>query len=351
MLCAGRAAAQEAGTAVYVRTDSDKTTVVAPRLHVATPIADATRLDVVYTMDVWTSASVDIRASASKPITEQRDEMHVRLSHDWDAMSLSAGYRYSKEPDYESHGGTVGFSRDFADKSATAALELSAAFDAVGRAGDPGFARTARTLGARASFTQILDPSTLLQVVYDPGLQQGYLSSPYRRIGIKSPDGLCTTSSSYCVPETNPDSRLRHAAALRARRALGKQLSIGAGYRFYIDDWQLLSHTLSAEVAFLPEPDTVLALRYRFYLQGPAKQYQSHYDTEDQKHYTNDKELSPFSSHRVALDLEHVFHFEDPGERLRVMLSVAPSIFMYSDYVPLSHINALEVTLATVFQL
>ncbi len=353
-----RAAAQEvgteAGTAVYVRTDSDSTTVIAPRLHVAAPVADATRVDVVYTMDVWTSASIDIRASASKPITEQRDEMHVQVAHDWDAMSLSGAYRYSKEPDYESHGGTLSVSRDFADKSATANLELNALFDTVGRAGDPGFARAARNLSARLAFTQILDQRTLVQGIYELSQAHGYLSSPYRFVGIQGTDNFChadtPASAMYCIPEANPESRLRHAAALRGRRALGKHFSVGLGYRFYIDDWSLISHTAMAEVSFLPEPDTVLSLRYRFYLQSAASQYASRYQSDTLTFYTNDKKLSPFMAHHVALDLEHVFQL-DPTKRLRLMLSVAPSLYLYSDFIPLSQIRALEVSLATVLQL
>jgi hypothetical protein len=62
LVLAHTAAAQEAAGAVYVHTDSDRTTVISPRLRVAAPITDATRVQVVYGVDVWTSASVDIRA-------------------------------------------------------------------------------------------------------------------------------------------------------------------------------------------------------------------------------------------------------------------------------------------------
>ncbi|HMI90095.1 MAG TPA: hypothetical protein VK509_01975, partial [Polyangiales bacterium] len=82
-----------AATALYVRTDSDETTVIAPRLHVAAPIEESTRLDLVYTVDVWSSASIDIRTSASRrlgadnrpleqqPVTEQRDEIDAGIEH------------------------------------------------------------------------------------------------------------------------------------------------------------------------------------------------------------------------------------------------------------------------------
>src|SRR5262245_22825665 len=78
-----RSRAQEAATAIYGRTDSDQTVVVAPRLRVQAALAESTRASVVYAVDVWTSASIDIRTSASKvPVTEQRDEIDASLDHE-----------------------------------------------------------------------------------------------------------------------------------------------------------------------------------------------------------------------------------------------------------------------------
>jgi hypothetical protein len=352
-LQAQNAAAQLAGTAVYVRADTDKTTVIAPRLHVATPVGETTDVDLVYSMDIWTSASIDIAASASKAITEQRDELDVHVNHEFDALGVKAGYRFSKEPDYESHGATLGISRDFADKNSTLALDATGTFDTVGRAGDPGFARPMRVLSGRTSFTQVLDRSTLLQLIYELSQAQGFLSSPYRFVGIQTEHAFCNRlaagASPYCLPETNPNLRLKHAAALRLQRALGEHFSVGASYRFYLDDWNVMSHTATGELSFLPGAQTLLALRYRFYTQTAASQYKSYYDRADLKFYTNDKKLSPMSSHRIALDLEQAFALDDPSKKLRAVLSIAPTFYQYSDFA-IRQITALEVTLSTVFQ-
>jgi hypothetical protein len=343
-----------AGTAVYVRKDSDQTTVIAPRWHVGAPVTETTHLDFVYTVDVWTSASIDIRTSASKPITEQRDEMDTSVSQELGNLTLTGSYRYSHEPDYVSHGGTVGASYAFADKAATLDLRLAGAFDQVGRAGDPHFDRPVQNLSARLGFTQVLDTKTFAQVVYEVMNAHGYNSSPYRFIGVDTTNGLCGTTAIYCVPESNPNERLRHAVALNIRRALGDKFSLGLGYRFYLDSWQVMSHTVLAELAFNPVPELLFALRYRFYTQGSAEQYSSTYDVADTtspKFYTNDKELSTFISHRIALDIERDFELDARGHRLNVILSAAPSLFKYSNYAPLSQITAIEITLATVLQL
>src|SRR5262245_58628048 len=246
-----RAHAQEAATAIYVRTDSDKTLVVAPRLRVQAALAETTRVSASYAVDVWTSASIDIRTSASKvPVTEQRDEIDLSVDQEFEDVNLTLAYRYSTEPDYVSHGVSGGFSWDFADNNATFALGLSGSTDTVGKAGDPEFSKPVGTLGGRLSFTQVLGTHTLAQLMYEISRVKGYQASAYRYVAIGG--GLCTFGAvegapllplaPLCVPEASPDERLRHAAAVQLRQAFGEDWSLEAGYRFYLDDWGVQSH-------------------------------------------------------------------------------------------------------------
>ena len=156
------AIAQEVSLANYIRTDSDHTTVIAPRLRVDYPIVEGTTVDAVYAADIWTSASIDIRTSASKiPVTEQRDEFDLSLAQVVGDGAVSASYRNSSEPDYQSHGGSLGFSYDLASRSSTVALGLSASRDNVGRADWAQWKRDLVNIGGRVSFTQVIDVDTL----------------------------------------------------------------------------------------------------------------------------------------------------------------------------------------------
>ena len=356
---ATRASAQvgqvTAGGAVYVREDSDSTTVIAPRLHVGTPVGDASRVDLVYTVDVWTSASVDITASASKPVTEQRDEINATVSHELEDAALSGTYRYSHEPDYESHGASLGSSFFFAEKNTTLDLRFSATLDEVGRAGFPTFEEPVRNLAAKLGLTQILGAATFGQIAYELMNAHGFNSSPYRYVGFGSPNGLCTTDPQLwtCVPEKNPNDRLRHAAVLLMRHAFSDSWSAGLEYRFYLDSWGVMSHTAQAELNWTLELGTMFGLRYRFYSQGAADQYQPSYSVTDTSldYFSNDKELSAFMAHKLAVDFEHDIELDARGHLLSVTLTAAPSIFRYSNYRPLDQITAIEVTLATVFKL
>lgn len=345
-----------AGTSVYVRTDTDKTTVVAPRWHVGAPVADRTRVDFVYTADVWTSASIDIRTSASKrPVTEQRDEINTTVTQEWDDFSLSGTYRYSHEYDYQSHGGTLSGSYAMAEKSTTLDFRVGATFDAVGRAGDQNFNRNVRNLNFRLGLTQLIDQNTFVQAGYEIMDSNGFNSSAYRYVGFGATNGLCNQPDKmYCVPERNPTDRMKHAIVASGRRALGESFSVGLGYRFYLDNWAVSSHTGTVELGWLAGHDLLIALRYRFYMQAAAKHYKRRFeyiDAQTMPAFSNDKELSAFMAHRLALDVEKDVELDDQGHKLSVVLSVAPSVFMYSNYAPLSQISAFEATLATVFRL
>ena len=352
----------EASTAMYVRTDTDETTVLTPRLELGAPLTEETRLDLVYTVDVWTSASIDIRTSASirtgdaapARVTEQRDEIDVGVQHTLGDVILGGSYRYSVEHDYESHGGSLGGSLDFADKSANAALAVRAYFDTVGRAGAPDFEEKSTLLSARAALTQVIDRESLAQLVYEAGLQQGYLSSPYRFVRFAAADGpresRCRESVTLCLPEVNPDSRLRHAIALSGRRALGEAFSLGASYRFYLDSWDMTSHTLGLDGALVPADDWLVSLGYRFYTQSSASHFKTFYVSAPmrplEEAYTSDKELSALSSHRLQLEVMKRFELDELGSELSTVLLLAPTHFLYHEFLLLDTITALEVTLA-----
>lgn len=338
-------AEHSASAGVYVRDDTDRTLVISPRLRLRSQLAEETHLDASYVVDVWTSASVDIVASASQPVTEQRDELNLGLDQVIGDVTLAGGYRVSIEPDYESHGGSLSIAWALADNATILAWSAAGSADQVGRAGDPSFAEEVNTLTTAASLTQVVDPDTVLQALYELSIVRGYQASAYRFVPI-GVDGQCYGVSAFCRPEQNPRERLRHALALRARRALGQRWSVGAGYRAYLDDWGIVSHTATADLAWAPDPQSTIALTYRFYTQGAADHYQPFYSESDRNaaHFTRDKELSPLSSHRVALELERLWELGAGTSGVVTGLEVAPTVYLYDDYPLLERVTAIEVT-------
>lgn len=341
------ARAEEAAASLYVRTDSDTTTVISPRLRVAADVLESTNLSLTYAVDVWSSASIDIRTSATpRVIEEQRDELDVGVTQLLDEYTLSGTYRYSVENDYTSHGGSANLSRDFNDRATTLAAGLSFSADEVGRAGDPDFEKALTTMGARVSFTQVLDPKSLVQLNYDLSLVNGFQSSPYRRVPFTQ--GVpCNDTDAVCYQERVPEGRSRHAFAVRARRAFG-DFSVGLDYRFYIDSWSLSSHTAMGQVAWVPTDVDVVTLRYRFYTQGATDFYRSSYEglAVIPDYRTWDRELSPLVSHRAGLDGTHGFEFGDGDVRIDASVSTGITRYDYSDFPALRGVTAYELTFA-----
>lgn len=342
----GEARADEVSTALYVRTDSDQTTVISPRVRGTASPGEGTSVDATYAADIWTSASVDIRASASvRPVTEQRDELDFQIAHELEDLRLHAAYRFSTEHDYTSHGGSLGAALDLADNAATIDANLHVIFDTVGQSGNPDFARSLTTFDGALSYTQVLDPKMFAQLTYELAYNSGYQSSPYRFVGVGG-TGFGCVEAGPCLPELVPDVRLRHAFALQLRRALSDAVSIGLSYRFYIDDWSLQSHTVVGELGWNVGRQTLLSFRYRFYTQSAVEFYQAIYSSlaADQLR-TRDRELSPLTYHRAGAELDHSVPIGEGGSMFSATLAVSGNLYTYADFVGLDSVVALEVSL------
>ena len=350
LLGAAPVCAEDAAGALYVRTDSDATTVISPRIRAGKRLGESTQVDATYAADIWTSASVDVRASASvRPVTEQRDEINLGLRHELGDLHLRGAYRFSSEHDYTSHGATAGGALDLAQNAATLDLSLHVFADTVGQSGNPSFERALTTFDGALSYTQVLDPVMFASLTYEIAHNRGYQSSPYRYVGVAG-TGFGCVGASYCVPEYVPSGRTRHALAFLVRRAFSEALSLGLNYRLYFDDWGLTSHTALLDMGVNVAAHTLLSVRYRFHTQGAVTFYQPIYARLETNQYrTRDRELSELSYHRAGAELEHRF---DVGERstLSATLAVSGNFYHYADFKGLDKVRALEVSAGLLFQ-
>jgi hypothetical protein len=135
---------------------------------------------------------------------------------------------------------------------------------------------------------------------------------------------------------------------LLARRALGESLAASAGYRLYVDSWQLLSHTLSAELSWMPGTQTRFLLGYRFYTQSGVYFYQPVYTQYRGSlgYTTRDREQSPMHDQRIGLEWLQTVALDDAGTRLRFHTSLGLLAFHYANFRGLGDVRALELTVA-----
>jgi len=333
---------------LYVRTDTNATTVWSPRQRIAGKIGDTAGVEAALTVDSWTGASIDVTTAATKAVSEVRKEITASAYYAFPNATLSGGYRYSTENDYWSNGGVGTLAFDLANNNTQLALTAFGSKDIVGRSGDAFFRKPQSSLGARLGLTQVIDRKSLVQLSLEIARVTGYQSSPYRFVAVGG-DGTCAGFAAYCLPEQVPSERLRAALVARARRALSDTLSAGIEYRLYHDDWGLWSHTIAPDLALLVGAHCTLTFSYRYYTQGEASFYRPRYllsgGADMPAFLTRDRELSALYSNRLGLGYLHSFPLgEDGSHFLTAALRGGVTRYTYLAFVGLTHVDALEST-------
>jgi hypothetical protein len=335
-----------ADTSVYVRSDTDNTVVIAPRAHVGARFGDAVGIDATYSMDSWTGASVDVVAAATGAIHELRHEVNGALSAEVKNVKLAANYRHSRENDYWSNGGVISLDVELFEKNTTLSFAALGSMDIVGHVDVLAFRKPQDSIGGRVTYTQVLDTKTLLQLSAETLRMAGFMSSPYRYVGVEG-FGLCRQTAGLCTPEIHPRERIRNAFSLRLRRAFGSLVSIGVNYRYYFDDWGLDSHTASPDMSILIGDHGTLSLVYRFYMQSRSDFYRQTYPLAlgNYRYVTRDRKLSAMMSHHAGLEYRHEVPMGESGDTvLQLGARAGLTRFLYSEFIGLKQVDALEVT-------
>ena len=290
-----RPAGVKASLRVNGYTDNDHNQVITPQTAVQGqfgPKGDVT-VGAAVTYDILSCASVDVISAATPHgyFTEVRQEYAANAGVKLGDWTVSGGGVYSLENDYSSVTAALAVSTELFQRNTTLSLGYAFTGSTVGRANDPGFARTLDSHSLTATLTQVLSKSLVAQLTYFLAVFDGYQSSPYR---------LARVASGVAMPENVPGDRLRQATVAALNVALTAEHFLSFAYRLYVDDWGLMSHTVDLGWSYEVTPQLTLQLRDRVYLQGATDFYQYVYD-QPRTYMTNDRELGPFVGDTVGL--------------------------------------------------
>ena len=294
---------------VYYKETSNR--VVQPRVDLqATDPGSQITVTGYYLLDAITSASIAQGNVTDAVRTEYRNEAGLSVGRPVHGGQLSAGLRHSRESDYQSVGGNLGYSHDFAEKNFTLSGSFAHNFDWVGNR----FAGTAGTLSSSTTSlyaTQLLSPTAVLQLGYELQYQQGLQSNQYRFVDV----------SGGPMPERHPVQRDRHTFAGRIAQLYP---STGTGlqllYRYYVDGWDVRSHTIEPRIYQDLGDSVQLRLGFRYYTQTRAYFFRDLMagernplcdfaaDPDRRCAYTGDDKLRPQSS--TAIDLSARFSLQ-----------------------------------------
>jgi hypothetical protein len=288
--------------------DTDRTTIFTTVAGAHVSPKEAWTLNGHYLADIITSASVDVVTSATAkapcaiaspstpaekceqaPFHETRHEGAGSLVYADGTRVASLGYVYSVENDWRSHSFSGGFSHDLFNHQLTLGLSGSFTTNAVGRSHDLFFHRTLNQGSASFDVGVVASKRDLVTVGYTFMYLRGFQSSPYRFVFFHDslvPDQLVGSA------EAEPETRIRHALALRWNHHAFTDTAIKSHVRAYADSWGVISGTAGTEyvVGF---GDFELGAFARGYVQKGASFWQDDYDKR-MKYMTADRELSPF---------------------------------------------------------
>jgi hypothetical protein len=183
--------------------------------------------------------------------------------------TITPGFAYSKESDYESYGISLNDAVEFNEKNTTLQFGVSHNFDSVREANGTTWNGKQSTEGF-IGVSQLLTPKTTFNAAFTYGNDSGYLSDPYRLAGYV-PTGF---PFAIGVPERRPSHRNKEIVYASVTQYFDSvNASLEGSYRFYHDSYGVVANTVGVTwhqwlgQHFIAEP------MFRFYEQSAANFY------------------------------------------------------------------------------
>ncbi len=204
-----------------------------------------------------------------------------------DYRATSAGLEFEYTPSGASYSisGGVGYSYDRLNPTVGAS-----SLDVIAKADKDSFS-------AYGGVSWILSARTVVQTALNFGLDQGYLSDPYKRAWI--------VDEANTVRDRRPDERHQGSVSVRLRHSLTEQrAALHADYRYYRDDWSIEAHTVELSWHQRLGEGWRLTPGVRWYSQAQADFYAPFYQSErDDGLASSDYRLAPYGAISVRADL------------------------------------------------
>ena len=261
-----------------------------------------------YYVDMVSSASIDVQATAS-PYSEERKENGISGQYLIDRSTISLGYTRSKENDYDASTYTFGIDQSFFGDLTTLGFGVSFGEDVVGQNTDPTYERNLERRKYSFNASQIVTKNLLASLSFDSVSDQcldltqdeSCLNNPYRSVRYLSGTGGYLYQS-----ELYPHTRNSDALGLRAIYYLPYRASVRAEVRQFSDSWGIDADNIELRYLHPYREQWLFEVKYRIYKQTGADFYSDLFPYRDAQNFlARDKELSPFSSTTIGLGVTY----------------------------------------------
>ncbi len=256
--------------------------------------------------DTFKDTRAAISASWDKPLSRLvRRTLGVGVSREFDYTSLSANGQLSRDLNNRNTTlvGGASIAADFIHPEGEIPIPF-ASMTAAGTAQPrDGSVENKTTVDLLFGVTQVLGHNTIGQLNYSFSNASGYLTDPFKLLSVVDGTSGETLDILY---ENRPDSRLKHSLYGEIRHFLGGDV-VNAAYRFYSDDWGVVSHTVDLRYRWNINEFNYLQPRLRWYQQSAADFYHhslvSGQPLPDEA--TADPRLAEYSATTVGLKYGH----------------------------------------------
>jgi len=234
-------------------------------------------------------------ASTGSTAVAEFEDTRLGVSLDWEHTKkrvhrINYGTSISVEKDFTSFGLNTNYAQDTTSRIVTYSAGVAVTFDSVRRSsgGTPeplaeyGQGRTLED-GARVTWdtifgvTRVLNRRTLGQINVSTGFNDGYLTDPYKLISrtrlidpLNPALGFDETATYY---ESRPSSRQRSSVYTSMAHTTRNDNVLHMSYRYYWDDWDIVSNTLDFRLKFRYESGFFIEPHIRLYDQTAANFY------------------------------------------------------------------------------
>ena len=292
-----------------------------------------------YYVDMISSASIDVITTAS-PYKEERTQWSLGADYLHGNTTMSVNYVSSVESDYDAETYSFSVSQDMFGDLTTLTLSYALGDDVVGRSDDPSFMRDLDKQNYSIGITQILTKNLITQLNFETLTEEGYLNNPYRSVRYADPGSALGYSFE---PELYPNTRTSNAVGMRARYFLPYRAAIEGEYRYFIDTWDIESHTGSLSYIH-PWQDFTFTGKVRYHTQTGASFYQDLFSRSEATNFRGrDKEISALTSVTFSLKAAYEILSDDGNDWgfIKKAKVTASASLLQIDYDEFSDLTAL----------
>ncbi|MFZ1684042.1 MAG: DUF3570 domain-containing protein [Candidatus Zixiibacteriota bacterium] len=206
-------------------------------------------------------------------VTTANAGAHISSEHDYTSLGLNGGISYDFNQARNSIGLSASINRDVVKPLLgvpTPYVSVNEDAEIIDHQRITNGNRKKYVYDVVVSFTQVVDPKTLLRLSYSLDYATGYLTDPYKIFSVVQPnDSVNAGDPVDQLHENRPGKRVGNAASADIRKYVWGTI-VETGYRYFFDDWGVKSHTVDLSVKADLKKIGSFEPHVRYYTQGRA---------------------------------------------------------------------------------